>query len=72
MDLIGPLPESLGFNTILVIVDYYSKMLKLEPTTIKANTRDIGQILRKRIFRDYGFPKIIVHDSVTRCSESHE
>jgi hypothetical protein len=32
LDVISPLPPSLGFDAILVIIDWYSKMMKLQVT----------------------------------------
>jgi hypothetical protein len=66
MDFIGPLPDSQGFNALLVIVDYFSKMIKLEPTTVEATSQDVARLLRKRVFRDHGLPRTIVHDRDTK------
>jgi hypothetical protein len=38
LDLIGPLPESQGHNTILTIVDWLTKAVKFEPTHIELNS----------------------------------
>jgi hypothetical protein len=62
LDLIGPLPESNGYNAILVIVDSFSKMIKLEPTTITLTAEGFAKLLRKRVFRAHGLPKRIIHD----------
>src|ERR1700722_139171 len=62
LDLIGPLPESNGHNAILVIVDMFSKMIKLEPTTIELTAEGFAKLLRKRVFREHGLPKRIIHD----------
>jgi hypothetical protein len=34
-DLISPLPESKGHNAILAIIDQFSKMIHLIPTTME-------------------------------------
>jgi hypothetical protein len=45
VDLIGPLWDSKGFDAILVIVDYYTKMKVLYPTTTHVTAMGITPIL---------------------------
>ena len=61
-DLIGPLPESQGYNAILVIVDWLSKAIKLEATHLELTAEGFARILRDRVFRDHGLPRRIIHD----------
>jgi hypothetical protein len=44
VDLIGELPESQGFNAILVIVDRFSKMIIVVPTNMELTTMGMAQI----------------------------
>src|SRR6202030_1151265 len=62
MDIIGPLPESQGYNAILVIVDWLTKAVKFEATHMELTSEGTARILRERIFRDHGLPRRIIHD----------
>jgi hypothetical protein len=66
MDIVSPLPESNGYDALFVVVDYYSKAIKLELITIEATAQDIAKVLRQRVFRDHGLPKVMVHDRDTK------
>jgi transposase InsO family protein len=66
MDIVGPLPESNGYDALFVVVDYYSKAIKLEPITIEATAQDIAKVLRQQVFCDHGLPKVMVHDRDTK------
>ena len=61
-DLIGPLPESRGYNAILVIVDKFTKRLTLEPTTTELSSQGAAKILIERIYRNHGLPEKIISD----------
>ena len=45
LDLISPLPLSNGYDAILVIVDSFSKMVKLEPTTMNLTAEGFAKLL---------------------------
>ena len=62
VDLIGPLPESDGYNAILMMVDQHSKWVKTEPTTTELTSEGFAKILMNRIFRDHGLPRKIISD----------
>jgi hypothetical protein len=66
MDIVGPLPESNGYDALFVVVDYYSKAIKLEPITIEATMQDIAKVLWQQVFHDHGLPKVMVHDRDTK------
>jgi hypothetical protein len=66
MDIVGPLPESNRYDALFVVVDYHSKAVKLELITIEATAQDIAKVLRQRVFRDHGLPKVMVHDCDTK------
>jgi hypothetical protein len=65
VDLIGPLPESQGYNTILVIVDQATKAVKFEATHLELSSEGFARLLRDRVVRDHGWFKRIVHDQDT-------
>jgi len=62
VDLVGPLPESQGYNAILTIVDWFTKAVKFEPTHLELNSEGFARILRDRVIRDHGIPRRIIHD----------
>ena len=65
-DLIGPLPESQGYNAILVIVDWFSKMVIYEATHMELTSEGFARIIRDRVVRYHGLPHRIIHDRDTR------
>jgi hypothetical protein len=60
MDIIGPLPESKGYNAILVIMEYLTKMKILVPCTTEITSQGIAVILRRDLFRKHGLPKKVI------------
>ena len=46
VDLIGPIPECQGYNSILVIVEWFTKAVKYEATHIELNSEGFTKILR--------------------------
>ena len=49
LDVIGPLPESNGFNAILSVIDQFSKMIRLIPMTTELSTKGLIDIYLKQI-----------------------
>jgi len=62
VDIIGPLPESVGNNAILVVVDRFSKMIKVVPTNTEVTSLGVARIFRDYIFRSYGLPRKVISD----------
>jgi len=54
INIIGLLPESQGFNAILVIVNQFSKAIKLEVITMELTSESTTRILRDQVFWDHG------------------
>ena len=48
-DIIGPLPRSNVMDTIVVIVDQFTKMIRLKATTTNISSEDIAKIYRDEI-----------------------
>ena len=46
IDIIGPLPRSNGKDAIVVIVDQFTKMIKLKATTTVVLSEEIAKIYR--------------------------
>jgi len=65
MDFIVGLPESKGYNAILVIVDRFSKMAHFIPTTNEVNASETADLFLNNIYRLHGLPSDIVSDRGT-------
>ena len=63
MDFITGLPDSAsGYNSILTIVDRFSKMCHFLPTTKSVSAQGVADMFTRDIFRLHGLPKSIVSD----------
>src|SRR5882757_7924530 len=62
VDLIGPLPESLGYDAIMVVVDYLTKMKVLIPTTVKLTALGAAELFKAYVFKRFGLPKGVISD----------
>jgi hypothetical protein len=62
IDLITQLPESDGFDAIMVIVDCFSKRAHFFPITNKFSAKDLALILYDRVWTQYGLPLQIISD----------
>ncbi len=62
IDLITGLPESNTFNVIVVIVDRFSKMIKLIATTDHISSEGIARVYRDHVWKDHGIPERIISD----------
>ena len=61
IDMIGPLPRSNKMDAILVIVDRFTKMIRLKATT-SLSSEGVVQIYRDKIWKIHGIPKMILSD----------
>lgn len=61
-DMIRPLPESNGFNVILVFMDKFGKGIKVEPTNTTLTSEGFANIMRDRVIRDEGLPEMLIAD----------
>ena len=62
VDLIGPLPQSEGKNAILVIVDWFSKIIHLFPVMDTITSKAVATIFHNSIFKLNGTPRKIISD----------
>ena len=62
IDIIGPLPPSNGKDAILVIVDRFSKMIRLTATKTDISSRGVAQIYRDEIWKLHGIPHKVLSD----------
>jgi len=60
--MIGPLPSSKGIDAILVIVDRFTKMIRLKATTMNILLEGIAKIYRDEIWKLHGVPRTILSD----------
>ena len=71
MDLITQLPKtSTGYDAILVVVDKYSKMLHIIPTTTTVTAPDLAKLFFKEIVRLHGIPSSVISDRDPRFTSS--
>ena len=62
IDMIGLLPRSNEMDTILVIVDCFTKMIRLKATMTSLSSEGVAKIYRDKIWKIYGIPKTILSD----------
>jgi hypothetical protein len=62
MDFIEQLPNSGGFDSILVIVCRFTKMAAFIPTVVTATSQDLANIFLQHIWSKHGTPDDIVSD----------
>ena len=62
MDFLTELPTVLGKSTILVVVDRFSKMLRLIPLGEQTDTESVARAFFDHVVCIYGLPWTIVSD----------
>ena len=66
LDFVTGLPPSVrrkvAYDALLVVVDRYSKMIRLIPCSVDLAASELGDILAEEIFSKYGLPKSIISD----------
>src|SRR6516164_7576588 len=62
INLITGLPNSGGYNAIMVIVDRLSKMVHAIPTTDKVTSEGIARLYRDFVWKLHGLPQQIISD----------
>ena len=60
VDLIGPLPESVRYDGILVIVDCFSKMARYIPINMNITAQGVAKTSWNRVFKDIGIPQKVI------------
>jgi len=55
-----------GFDSILVVVDYLTKLAHFIPTHKDASAEEVAQLLRRELFRLHGLPQVLVSDRDSR------
>ena len=62
VDLIGLLLESKGKNTIMIVVNQFSKIIQLFPISTEIMFQGIMKIFRDEIFKLHSIPKKVISD----------
>ena len=62
IDMIGPLPRSNRMDAIVVIVDRFTKMIRLKAMTTSISLEGIAKIYRDKIWKIHRVPKTILSD----------
>lgn len=66
MDFVTDLPESGGYNAILMVVDRLTKMRHLVPTTKEVDARETAKLYLEHVWKLHGLPETIVSDRGTQ------
>ena len=66
IDVIRPLLDSSGYNTVLVIVDRLTKMVIAVPTNQELSAEGTARILHDHIFNIHGILKKMISDCGTQ------
>jgi transposase InsO family protein len=66
MDFITGLPDSQGYDSVLIVVDRLTKMAIYLPTTKKVTSEELARLYVKHVFSKHGIPKTIVSDRGTQ------
>ena len=71
MDLITQLPKSaLGYDAILVVVDYLTKMVHIAPTITAVSAPKLARLFINTVFKHHGMPRVIVSDRDIRINST--
>ena len=62
INIIGPLPKSNGKDAIVVIVDIFTKIIRLKVTITNISSEEIAKIYWDEIWKLYGVLKKILSD----------
>jgi hypothetical protein len=66
MDFIPELPESNGYNNILVIIDKLTKYTIFIPTTTTITEKGTAELFFRHVIAQYGIPRQVISDRDTR------
>jgi len=66
MDFIPELPESDGYDNILVIVDKLTKYAIFIPTTTTITEKGTAELFFRHVIAQYGIPRQVISDRDTR------
>jgi len=61
-DFITKLSLAQGYNSILVVVDWLTKMVHFIPTTEKTSAEGLARLFRDNVWKLHGLPESIISD----------
>jgi len=61
-DFITKLPLAQGYDSILVVVDWLTKMVHFIPTTEKMSAEGLARLFRDNVWKLHGLPESIILD----------
>src|SRR5258705_5208186 len=72
--MIGELPDSKGYNAILMVVDHLSKRIHAIPTVTSLDSARVAQLFLEHIWHHHGLPEEVISDrgSAFISNFSHE
>src|SRR5258708_15776671 len=62
IDMIGELPDSKGYNAVLVVVDCLSKWIHTIPTVTSLDSAGVAQLFLKHVWHHHGLPEEVISD----------
>src|SRR5258708_619084 len=62
VDMIGDLPDSKGYNAILVVVDHLSKWIHAIPTVTSLDSTGVAQLFLEHIWHHHRLPEEVISD----------
>jgi hypothetical protein len=62
LDYLTHLPESNGFNIVLIVVDHLIRMAHFLPCTETVTAEETATLLLHRVYRLHGLPRVMVSD----------
>jgi len=62
VDFITKLPLAQGYDSILVVVDWLTKMVHFIPTTEKISVEGLARLFRDNVWKLHGLPESIISD----------
>jgi len=60
IDIIEHLPKSDGKDAIVVIMDQFTKIIRLKATMTSVSSEKIAKIYRNKIWKLHGIPQIVL------------
>jgi hypothetical protein len=62
LDYVTHLPESNGFNSVLIVVDHLTRMAYLMPCTKTVTTEQTANLFLLGVYRLHRLPRVLVSD----------
>ena len=62
VDMIGELPDSKGYNAVLVVVDHLSKRIHTVPTVTSLDSTGVAWLFLEHVWHHHGLPEEVISD----------